>query len=57
MATIEADHAYFLRRAREEARSASAADKPAVAAIHRDLATLYSTRALMAIADGDMPGH
>lgn len=57
MAAAEADLVYFLRRAREEARSASTTDKPEVAAIHRDLAVRYSTRALMAIADSDAPGH
>ena len=38
---------YCLRRAREEARKASASDVPEAASVHRTLSMRYSARALL----------
>lgn len=53
MQTIEADIAYYQRRAEQEVKLAQQSDDPAVVAAHYQLAQLYLDRVANLDADAD----
>ena len=50
---IGEESSYFLLRARQEVERSEAATAPQAVAAHRELAMLYSVKALLAHADAD----
>lgn len=53
---ISEESGYYLQRARQEMEQAEAATGPQAVAAHRELAMLYSVKALLTHADADDPG-